>query len=164
MDDIKEVEIDGQGKFKYIQITVKDKQGNEKLIVRGHKTSYHSNILDDFQSKYSQFQSESPGGGRIDHDPGQKRIFVYGYSMVIKFADYSFPTCHPNTHLKLKYLFIPDRTPEPVDNLLISCCLDHQDNLFCIFQSFGQPDHAKTCELIRKHYPDYTVEWSNEGY
>lgn len=82
MEDIEEVEIDGQGKFKYIQIIVKDNQGREKLIVRGHRTSYHANILDSFQKQYPHLQSSSPGGGRIDHKPDKKSIFVYGYSMV----------------------------------------------------------------------------------
>ena len=31
-------------------------------------------------------------------------------------------------------------------------------------QGFGQADHSKTCELLRKHYSDYKVDWSNEGY
>lgn len=35
---------------------------------------------------------------------------------------------------------------------------------FLLVQGFGQPEHAKTCELIRKKYPDYSVEWSNDGY
>ncbi|XP_074594056.1 14 kDa phosphohistidine phosphatase-like [Brevipalpus obovatus] len=113
MDAIKDVVIDGQGKFKYIQIEVKNKNtGEQKLIVRGTKVGYHSEILDTTQRQLrNDYDCESPGGGRILHEPEKKRIFVFGYSM-----------------------------------------------------SFGQPSHAKTCELIRKYYPDYTVEWSNDGY
>ena len=36
--------------------------------------------------------------------------------------------------------------------------------VFGYSQGFGRADHAKTCELIKKHYPGYTVTWSNEGY
>ncbi|XP_074594311.1 14 kDa phosphohistidine phosphatase-like [Brevipalpus obovatus] len=113
MDAIKEVVIDEQGKFKYIQINVKNKKtGEQKLIVRGTKVGYHSEILDATQSQLgNDYDCESPGGGRIIHEPEKKKIFVFGYSM-----------------------------------------------------SFGLPSHEKTCELIRKYYPEYTVEWSNDGY
>jgi phosphohistidine phosphatase len=29
---------------------------------------------------------------------------------------------------------------------------------------FGQANHALACELLKSHYHDYTVEWSNDGY
>ncbi|KAI3420312.1 14 kDa phosphohistidine phosphatase [Globodera pallida] len=31
-------------------------------------------------------------------------------------------------------------------------------------QGFGLADHAKSVELLKEHYPDYKIEWSNEGY
>ena len=35
---------------------------------------------------------------------------------------------------------------------------------WCKFQGFGQANHSRTCEILKSHYHDYTVEWSNEGY
>ena len=29
---------------------------------------------------------------------------------------------------------------------------------------FGKADHARTVEKIKAKYPDYRVEWSDEGY
>ena len=29
---------------------------------------------------------------------------------------------------------------------------------------FGRADHTKTVELLKAHYPDYQIEWTNEGY
>ncbi|XP_053203086.1 14 kDa phosphohistidine phosphatase-like isoform X2 [Panonychus citri] len=112
MDSIKEVDIDERGKFKYILITVKDDSGGEKLIVRGYRDcGYHADILERVQSQLVKFNCDSPGGGRISHDPNEKKLLVYGYSM-----------------------------------------------------GFGRADHQKTVEILKKSYPDYTIDWSNEGY
>jgi phosphohistidine phosphatase len=29
---------------------------------------------------------------------------------------------------------------------------------------FGRADHTKTVEVLTAHYPEYKIEWSNEGY
>lgn len=29
---------------------------------------------------------------------------------------------------------------------------------------FGRADHTKTVEVLKTKYPDYTIEWSDEGY
>uniref|UniRef100_A0AC35FRT1 Uncharacterized protein n=1 Tax=Panagrolaimus sp. PS1159 TaxID=55785 RepID=A0AC35FRT1_9BILA len=31
-------------------------------------------------------------------------------------------------------------------------------------QSYGQPDHSKSVEIIKKKYPDWNVTFSNDGY
>jgi len=31
-------------------------------------------------------------------------------------------------------------------------------------QGFGRADHSITCKVLRTKYPDYTIEWNNEGY
>jgi phosphohistidine phosphatase len=31
-------------------------------------------------------------------------------------------------------------------------------------QGFGKADHTKTVSVLKEKYPDYTIEWSNEGY
>ena len=30
--------------------------------------------------------------------------------------------------------------------------------------SFGQADHEMSTEIIKKSFPDFTVEWNNDGY
>jgi len=40
-----------------------------------------------------------------------------------------------------------------------------QIKIFGYSQGFGLADHAKSAELIKKQYPDYSdITWSNEGY
>ena len=66
------------------------KTGSEKyLIVRGWEDcAFHADILDKFQNEEMQndtelnsnFTSSCPGGGRINHDPENKQIVIYGYS------------------------------------------------------------------------------------
>ena len=29
---------------------------------------------------------------------------------------------------------------------------------------FGKANHQKTVEILKKRYPDYTIDWSDEGY
>lgn len=29
---------------------------------------------------------------------------------------------------------------------------------------FGRAQHTKTVDILKKKYPDYTIEWSDEGY
>lgn len=42
LDAVQDVQIDGEGVFKYILIELKDKQGKTKTIVRGFKwAEYH---------------------------------------------------------------------------------------------------------------------------
>jgi len=31
-------------------------------------------------------------------------------------------------------------------------------------QGFGRADHSITCKVLKTKYPDYTIEWNNEGY
>lgn len=90
MENLKEAIIDSSGKFKYIQINITDKTDptQSKIIVRGYKScSYHADILDKFVDEEvissglsSKVNYECPGGGRIEHTPHEKKIFIYGYS------------------------------------------------------------------------------------
>ncbi|KAE9548577.1 hypothetical protein FO519_008214 [Halicephalobus sp. NKZ332] len=91
IDEIPDVEIDGTGKFKYIQIKVKDKDsGDTKLIVRGYgRCGYHNDILDEVKTQYKGFSFTCPGGGRIDHHEGNKTLFVYGFSQAYGQPDHS---------------------------------------------------------------------------
>jgi len=31
-------------------------------------------------------------------------------------------------------------------------------------QGFGRADHFTTCKVLKTKYPDYNIEWNNEGY
>lgn len=90
LSKVADVDIDGNGTFKYILIRVygPDKGGNEepasKLIVRGYqRASYHVDIYEEVQAKQLKplgLECECEGGGRIKHDRDERRLLVYGYS------------------------------------------------------------------------------------
>lgn len=29
---------------------------------------------------------------------------------------------------------------------------------------YGRANHAVTCEILKTYYPEYTIEWNNDGY
>lgn len=31
-------------------------------------------------------------------------------------------------------------------------------------QGYGRADHSTTTEILKKEFPGYTIEWTNEGY
>ncbi|XP_046960172.1 14 kDa phosphohistidine phosphatase-like isoform X1 [Vanessa cardui] len=87
------VDIDPTGVFKYILLNVYDKDKNaaepQMTIVRGYKRcNYHSDIYDEVQAKLSPLDCEPLGGGRISHDPDNKKIHIYGYSQGYGKADH----------------------------------------------------------------------------
>lgn len=93
LDQIKNVDIDPLGKFKYILIKVKDlATKKEKFIVRGYKSCpYHADIFDLVEPSIEKHncKAECVGGGRIRHDPNVKSIFIYGYSQGFGKADHT---------------------------------------------------------------------------
>ena len=114
---IHRVEIDTEGIFKYIQILIEPADtddpntGSESyLIIRGWRDcAYHADVLDKFQIEEmskdkdlnSNYTSQCPGGGRINHDAENKQIVIYGYSQGFGRAD------HEVTHK-----FIQDAFPD----------------------------------------------------
>ena len=85
-----------------------------KLLVRGYSWGeYHADIYDSEEEKLRKkgLDAQCLGGGRIIHNPNEKYLKVYGYSM-----------------------------------------------------GFGRADHTKTVEVLTQRYPDYKIEWSNDGY
>ncbi|XP_035828762.1 14 kDa phosphohistidine phosphatase-like [Aplysia californica] len=91
---IPEVEIDKNGKFKYILIKVHDPDIDRefKHIVRGtSKAAYHADIYDNAVSVIEEkgLDCEVLGGGRIEHEPSKKSIKIYGYSQQYGQADHS---------------------------------------------------------------------------
>mmetsp|Transcript_62908 Transcript_62908/g.73197 ORF Transcript_62908/g.73197 Transcript_62908/m.73197 type:complete len:155 (+) Transcript_62908:45-509(+) len=113
------VDIDPSGVYKYIQICVTLKiKGNtdSTCFIRGHgKWEYHAENFEAFQKEIAANKSlddllykpnddeegvkirgllkfKCPGGGRIQHSPTEKKIFVYGYSQSYGQPDHSVAT------------------------------------------------------------------------
>ncbi|XP_017886158.1 sex-regulated protein janus-A-like [Ceratina calcarata] len=108
LNEVPDVDIDGHGKFKYILINVKDEANNvNKSIVRGYaRAQWHGDIFDEVNNKLksiSGLTTNCLGGGRIEHDPDEKTIKVYGYSQGFGKADHEVSVAL----LKKKY---PDYT------------------------------------------------------
>uniref|UniRef100_S4PGJ4 Sex-regulated protein janus-A n=1 Tax=Pararge aegeria TaxID=116150 RepID=S4PGJ4_9NEOP len=87
------VDIDPTGVFKYILLNVydgqKDAANPQMVIVRGYqRCNYHSDIYDEVQEKLTPLECEPLGGGRISHDPDNKKIHIYGYSQGYGKADH----------------------------------------------------------------------------
>ncbi|XP_056641769.1 14 kDa phosphohistidine phosphatase-like [Diorhabda carinulata] len=113
--EIKNVDIDPSGVFKYILIKVSSPNSSgkmeDKLIVRGYaECPYHADINDKVTSDLQKLKSSKViqdwrtkvlGGGRIQHDPQDNKILVYGYSQGYGKADHQLTvdilkTAYPN--------------------------------------------------------------------
>ncbi|XP_029166425.1 14 kDa phosphohistidine phosphatase-like [Nylanderia fulva] len=93
LDKVLDVEIDGFGRFKYILINVQDDASKaSKQIVRGNaRSQWHADIFDKINEeikKHPGLQTNCLGGGRIEHDPDNKTIKVFGYSQGFGKADH----------------------------------------------------------------------------
>lgn len=88
-----DVEIDNSGKFKYIQIRVETSTGDDtKVIIRGNQdAAYHADIYDLVDPSISGLGLKAfpTGGGRIIHEPENKYLKVFGYSMGYGKADHA---------------------------------------------------------------------------
>ena len=86
------VDIDDEGTFKYILVQITNESNREsRLIVRGYKwADYHAYILNEVEkvSKTAGYNCKCMGGGRIKHNPADKTILVYGYSVGFGKADH----------------------------------------------------------------------------
>ncbi|XP_034182240.1 sex-regulated protein janus-A [Osmia lignaria lignaria] len=93
LDKVPDVDIDGHGRFKYILIQVHDDTNNvSKTIVRGYaRSQWHSDIFDETGLQLQSIPGLRPkclGGGRIEHDPDERILKVYGYSQGFGKADH----------------------------------------------------------------------------
>lgn len=90
---IEDVDIDKEGTFKYILISVEDTENKKKkYVVRGYKScSYHVDIYDRFNvdAKKLGLKTKCHGGGRIKHNSSTKTLFIYGYSQGYGKADHT---------------------------------------------------------------------------
>nr|XP_039263734.1 sex-regulated protein janus-A-like [Styela clava] len=102
LDAVPDVEIDCFGTFKYIQIRVHTEGDDNKIIIRGNcNADYHSDIFEEVGPGIDALGLDaSPiAGGRIRHEPDEKILKVYGYSMGYGKADHSLT----KTILQKKY-------------------------------------------------------------
>ncbi|XP_035684863.1 14 kDa phosphohistidine phosphatase-like isoform X2 [Branchiostoma floridae] len=89
---IPDVEIDPDGKFKYILIRCHGPGDVSKDIVRGFAwAEYHDHIYGKVKPVLDelQIQSQVLGGGKITHESAEKKIHVYGKSTGFGQADHS---------------------------------------------------------------------------
>lgn len=98
MDLLPSVDIDPDGKFKYVQILVKDGEGRERYLVRGYKrAAFHADVLEHAEEKELKplkkqdagISWRCPGGGRIRHNARDRTILIYGYSQGFGRPDHS---------------------------------------------------------------------------
>ncbi|KAM9444180.1 14 kDa phosphohistidine phosphatase [Clarias gariepinus] len=93
LNNVPEVEIDPEGKFKYILVRVKVKDGTaHKDIVRGTKSAeYHNNIFEKLSPAMDALGLECSclGGGKIEHDSNMKKLRVFGESTGYGKADHA---------------------------------------------------------------------------
>lgn len=87
------VDIDN-GVFKYILIKVQEKnEGNGEesdiIIVRGYqRAKWHTDIFEEVQNTLLPLKCACLGGGKLNHDPAEKKILVYGESTGYGRADH----------------------------------------------------------------------------
>ena len=43
-------------------------------------------------------------------------------------------------------------------------CLDLMSQVYGYSMGFGKANHERSVDILKKQYPDYTIEWSDEGY
>ncbi|XP_073672637.1 14 kDa phosphohistidine phosphatase [Garra rufa] len=103
LSKVPDVDIDPEGKFKYILVNIKVKGGTEqKVIVRGTKTAeYHNHIFEKVNPAMEALGLECNclGGGKIEHNNTEKKLRVFGESTGYGKAD------HAVTVEKLKSVF-----------------------------------------------------------
>lgn len=92
MDSVPNVDISGDGKYKYILVNVIDPKSNQsKLIVRGFSDcQYHDNIFQKIKPTLEEkgLKAEVLGGGKIVFESDKKSINVFGESTAFGPADH----------------------------------------------------------------------------
>merc|ERR1719369_1457685 len=91
LNSVPDVEIDCEGKFKYILVKITGTENESKMIVRGTKDAeFHPDIFAKVEPalKALGFTCEVQGGGKIIHDSG-KSIKVFSKSTGFGKADHA---------------------------------------------------------------------------
>ncbi|XP_039575835.1 14 kDa phosphohistidine phosphatase isoform X1 [Passer montanus] len=82
---VPDVQIDGDGVFKYVLVRVRGAGAPAKDVVRGHGwAEYHADLFERTAEELAPLglSCECLGGGRLSHRPQERKIHVYGYSVV----------------------------------------------------------------------------------
>lgn len=157
------VDIDPAGIFKYVQIEVtaedresgkipcpyrsRSRTGVSSLIgkeetrhfVRGYaRCEYHADIYDPFEEKIrgQGLDAQCLGGGRIVHK------VTHGLNLFTLLAG-----CHFNAISRVHF--------QPDEKYL---------KVYGYSMGFGKANHERSVEILKTKYPDYKIEWSDEGY
>jgi hypothetical protein len=89
---VAEVDVDFDGVFKYVLITV-EHAGASRTLVRGHAwAAYHDDVYQHHRASLAALPGASvscPGGGRIAIDAALKQARVYGHSIGYGRADHA---------------------------------------------------------------------------
>ena len=96
LDRYKDIEIDEEGKFKYIQIKIVNKKDpkDTRIIVRGYKQcKFHDEIFKLFMEKANvtledPYNYEVLGGGKIEYKDNNSKIYLSGQSTVYGQCDH----------------------------------------------------------------------------
>ncbi|NXL70059.1 PHP14 phosphatase, partial [Leptocoma aspasia] len=97
---VPDVQIDGDGVFKYVLVRVRGAGAPSKDVVRGHGwAEYHgegrrecgAGLWPGELARHG-LSCECLGGGRLSHRPEERKIHVYGYSVGFGRADHAVTT------------------------------------------------------------------------
>ena len=91
------------------------------------------------------------GGGRIQHNPEEKTILVYGYSQVNMLLESKI-----DKHVYISFVISFMNLHWPSIHIHIHVCIN--------MQGYGRANHQDTVDVLKTVYPDYKIEWSNDGY
>ncbi|NXT12962.1 PHP14 phosphatase, partial [Prunella fulvescens] len=92
---VPDVQIDGDGVFKYVLVRVRGAGAPAKDVVRGHGwAEYHADLFERTAEELARhgLSCECLGGGRLSHRPEERKIHVYGYSVGFGRADHAVTT------------------------------------------------------------------------
>ncbi|NWW33274.1 PHP14 phosphatase, partial [Panurus biarmicus] len=92
---VPDVQIDGDGVFKYVLVRVRGAGALAKDVVRGHGwAEYHADLFERTAEELARhgLSCECLGGGRLSHRPEERKIHVYGYSVGFGRADHAVTT------------------------------------------------------------------------
>ncbi|NXA80025.1 PHP14 phosphatase, partial [Thryothorus ludovicianus] len=93
---VPDVQIDGDGVFKYVLVRVRGAGAPAKDVVRGHGwAEYHGEGRRECGAGLWPgvgLGCGRRGGGRLSHRPEERRIHVYGYSVGFGRADHAVTT------------------------------------------------------------------------
>jgi len=173
LDTVKEGEV-AEGKWKYVQVSLKDQAGEEKLVVRSYKViqpsenmrfncrpsiidisllkgyKYHAEMYKVLMKKLSKkgLQGTVIGGGRIIRDSSKK----VSYAM----SKNKLNSEHDCIVIKLMFSPLPF-TPSPLFQTI---------SVYGYSKTFGRCAgcNEQSANILERAYPGFKIDWSDEGY